>query len=92
VPGGKAGSLPKERGFLSRLPPGQDAQESCPAQSLCFSRGKIPPQRGQRCRRARPLPKPLCATTALIQARRAKQLSSASKESSPSLDPRMDAT
>ena len=51
MPGGKAGSLPKERGFLSRLPPGQ----------------------------------------ALIQVRRAKQLSWAYKESSPSLDPRMGA-
>jgi hypothetical protein len=90
VPGGKASSLPKERGFLSRLPPGQYAQESCPA-PLCFSGGKIPPQRGQRCRRDRPLPKPLRATAALIQARRAK-LSSASKESLPSLDPRIDAT
>jgi hypothetical protein len=44
-----------------------------------------------RCRRDRPPPKPLCATAALIQARRARQLSSASQESSPSLDPRMDA-
>ena len=91
MPGGKCGSLPKERRFLSRLPSGQDVQESCPARSLSFSRTKIPPQRRQRCRRDRPSPKPLCATAALIQARRAKQLPSAYKESSPSLDPRMDA-
>jgi hypothetical protein len=89
VPGGELGSLPKERGFLSRS--GQDAQESCPAQSLSFSRRKIPPQSGQRFRRGRPLPKPLCAAAALIQGRRGKQLPSAYKESSPSLGPRMDA-
>ena len=86
MPGGEPGSLPKERGFLSRLPCGQDAQESCPAQS----RRKIPPQSGQRCGRDRP-PKPLCATAALIQGRRGKRLPSAYKESSPSLDPWMDA-
>jgi len=91
VPGGKHSSLPKERRFLPRLPTGQDVQESGPAQSLSFSRRKIPPRRGQRYRRDRPLPKPLCATAALIQARRAKQLSSAYRESSPYLDPRMDA-
>lgn len=56
-----------------------------------FSLGKIRPQRGHRCRRDRPLSKPLCAAAALIQARRAKQLSSAYKESSSSLDPRMGA-
>jgi hypothetical protein len=88
VPGGEPGSLPKERGFLPRLPYGQDVQESCPAQPLSFPGRIIPPQRGQRCQRHRPLPKPPCATAALIQARRSKQLSSAS---SPSLDPRMDA-
>ena len=91
MPGGKRGSLPKDRRFLPRLPSGQDVQESCPAQSLSFSGRKIPPQRGQRCRRDRPLPKPLCATAALIQTRRAKQLFSTYKESSPSLDPQMDA-
>jgi hypothetical protein len=38
-----------------------------------------------------PLPKPLSAATVLIQARRAKQLSSSYIESSPSLDQRRDA-
>jgi hypothetical protein len=91
VPGGEPGSLPEQGGFLSRLPSGQDAQESCPAQSLSFSRRKIQPQSGQRCRRDRPLRKLLGATTALIQGRRGKRLPSAYNERSPSLDPRMDA-
>ena len=89
--GGKPGSLPKERRFRRDYRLGRTFKNLGPAESLSFSRRKIPPQRGQRCRRDRPLPKPLCATAALIQARRAKQLSSAYKESSPSLDPRMDA-
>ena len=88
--GGEPVSLPKERRYPPRLPSGQDVGESCPARSLSFSR-RPPRQRGQRCRGDRPRPKPLCATAALIQGRRARQLSSACKESSPSLDPRMDA-
>ena len=39
---------------------------NCPAQSLSFSRRKIQLQRGQRCRRERPLPKPLC-TRGIVQ-------------------------
>jgi hypothetical protein len=87
VLGGEPVSLPKERRYPPRSPSpsGQDVQDSRPARSLSFS------QRGQRCRRDRPPLKLLCATAALIQVRRAKQLSSAYKEGSPSLDPRMDA-
>ena len=85
------GGEPKERRYPPRLPSEQDVEESCPARSRRFSRRKIPPQRGQRRRRDRPLPKPLCATAALTQARRAKQLPSAYNEGSPSLDWRMDA-
>jgi hypothetical protein len=91
MPGRKRGSLPKDRRFLSRLLSGQDVQEACPARSPSSSRRKIPHQRRQRFRRDRPSPKPLCATAALIQARRAKQLSLANKESSPPLNPRTDA-
>jgi hypothetical protein len=88
VLGGKLGSLPKERRFRPGLPSGLDVQESWPPESLSFLRRKTPPQRGQRCRRDRPLRKPPCATAAV---RRVKQLPSAYKESSPFFDPQMDA-
>ncbi len=78
MPGGKSSSLAKERRFLPR------------SQSLSFTE-KNPTSTRPPLPEGSPLPKPLCATAALIQARRAKQLFSAYKESSPSLDPRMDA-
>ena len=90
--GGEPVSLPKERRYPRRFPSGQDVEEFCPARSLSFSRRKIQAQRGERCRRDRPPPKPPDATAAFFPGRRAKRLSSASKkEGSRSLNRRMDA-
>jgi hypothetical protein len=92
VLGGEPVSLPKERRYPRRLASGQDVEGSCPARSLSFSRRKTLAQRGQRCRRGRPPPKPPGATAAFFLGRRPKQLSSAyKKEGSPSLDRRRDA-
>lgn len=91
--GGEPVSLPKERRRYPRqFPSGQNVEEFCPVRSLSFSRRKIQPQQGERCRRDRPPPKPPDAAAAFFPGRRAKQLSSASKkEGLRSLNRRMDA-
>jgi hypothetical protein len=85
---GGAGSLPKDRRSLPQLPPLRTLRNLAPRRPPKLFTEKIPPQR---CRRDRGLRNPLCAAAALIEARRAKQLSSAFKECSASLDQRRGA-
>ena len=88
MPGGKAGSLPKE--CSSRIPSQQTSRKSCPGVPELFTE-KNPTS----TRPTLPAGSAAANTTVrhckVIQARRAKQLSSAYKESSPSLDQRMGA-
>jgi hypothetical protein len=90
VPGGEPGSLPKDRRSLSQLPSGRTLKNLASRRRKLFTE-KSPTSTSTRLTlpEGSPLPKSLCAAAALIQARRAKQLSSPYKESSPSLDQRV---
>ena len=89
--GGEPVSLPKERRYPPRLRVWAGRRRILPSAVPKLFTEKNTTSTRPTLPEGSALPKPLCATAALIQARRAKQLSSAYKESSPSLDPRMDA-
>ena len=90
VPGGEPGSLPKDRRSLPQYRLGGRSRILPPRRPKLFTE-KNPTSTRLTLPEGSPLPKSLCAAAALIQARRAKQLSSPYKESSPSLDQRVGA-
>lgn len=90
MPGGEPGSLPKDRRSLPQLPSGRTLKNLASRRRKLFTE-KNPTSTRLTLPEGSPLPKSLCAAAALIQARRAKQLSSPYKESSPSLDQRVGA-
>ena len=88
--GGEPGSLPKDHRSLPQLPPWGTLKNAAQRRPKLLTE-KNPTSPRLTLPQGSPLPKSPCDAAVLIQHRRAKLLSSAYKESSPSLDQRMGA-
>jgi hypothetical protein len=89
VVGGEPGSLPKDHRSLPQLPPWGTLKNAAQRRPKLLTEKN--PTSTRLTVEGSPLPKSLCASATLIHHRRTKQLSSADKESSPSLDQLMGA-